>query len=222
MRRWCVYMHEHRVSGKKYIGITGQRPEKRWQNGRGYEGCPRFDHAIRKYGWDAFRHEILYTGLTQEDAERLEIELIAKYDTTNSVRGYNSAQGGGAPRPTAETIAKMKAAARKRMENAHTRAKIRAANLGKILGAETREKLRAAALGRTMPQPTRAKISETMHGRVPYNRAAVQCVETGKIYASMGEAEKQTGVNRSRISLCCRNKPGCNTAGGYHWQFVDK
>ena len=87
---WCVYMHEHRESGKKFIGITNQKPTNRWDNGRGYERCPRFYPAIQADGWDAFRHEILFTNLTQAEAELLEIELISKYGTQDPARGYNS------------------------------------------------------------------------------------------------------------------------------------
>ena len=95
LTNWCVYMHENRVNGKKYIGITSLKPTNRWANGRGYQRCPLFYAAIEKYGWDAFRHDILFTGLTQEEAERLEVDLIAKYQTQDPEKGYNLAAGGG-------------------------------------------------------------------------------------------------------------------------------
>ena len=91
---FCVYMHENRFNNKKYIGITCQKPTYRWKNGRGYDECPRFFNAIQKYGWDGFRHEILYTNLTQNEAEQLERDLIAKYETMNEEKGYNLASGG--------------------------------------------------------------------------------------------------------------------------------
>lgn len=205
MRRWVVYMHEHRETGKKYIGITGQKPEKRWANGYGYMRNPHFWRTIQRDGWDAFRHEILFTGLTWEEAADKEIELIAKYDTQNPAKGYNAAPGGVAPSPSQET-----------------REKIRAANLGKSLSEETREKLRVIAVGREMPQKVRERISRTMQGRIPCNRVAVLCIETGTVYSSMGEAEKLTGICRGGISRCCNEKENYKTAGGYHWQYVDK
>lgn len=94
LTNWCVYMHENRVNGKRYIGITSQKPTRRWANGNGYKHCPLFYHAIQKYGWDAFKHEILFTELTQEQAERLEMDLIEKYETQNTEKGYNLAEGG--------------------------------------------------------------------------------------------------------------------------------
>ena len=45
----------------------------------------------------------------------------------------------------------------------------------------------------------------------------VLCVETGKIYPSAMEAERQTGANNSHIIECCRGKQ--KTCKGYHWQY---
>lgn len=202
MKNYCVYMHTNRVNGKRYIGITGQQPEKRWLNGAGYRCCPYFSKAIDKYGWDAFQHEILYSRLTQAEAANLEAELIAKYKTTDRAFGYNASPGGVAPSPTPET-----------------REKIRTANLGKTLSKATRAKLRALALGRDMPQVTREKISRTMKGRAAANRSAVVCMETGRVYQSMEHAARDVGVARPGISLCCHGRQ--ETAGGYHWRFSD-
>lgn len=43
----------------------------------------------------------------------------------------------------------------------------------------------------------------------------VVCLETGVVYPSTCEAERQTGVNQSSISSCLNGKQ--QTAGGYHW-----
>ena len=96
MQKFIVYMHEHRENGKKYIGITCRKPEHRWSNGKGYVSNSRFTRAIKKYGWDAFNHYILYADLTKEEACKKEIELIAKYKTTNDKYGYNISPGGEA------------------------------------------------------------------------------------------------------------------------------
>ena len=44
---WTVYEHIT-PSGKRYIGITSQKPEKRWSNGRGYDKGSAFRRAIDK------------------------------------------------------------------------------------------------------------------------------------------------------------------------------
>lgn len=90
---YTVYKHTA-PNGKVYIGITGRKPEKRWDNGNGYKGNEHFYRAIRKYTWKNFKHDILETGLTKEQACDKEIELIAYYDSTNPDKGYNHSIGG--------------------------------------------------------------------------------------------------------------------------------
>lgn len=47
----------------------------------------------------------------------------------------------------------------------------------------------------------------------------VLCVETGVVYISAHEAERQTGVYHPNIIACCKGK--YKTTGGYHWQYED-
>jgi len=81
-------------NNKRYIGITSQIPSHRWKRGEGYRTSIFFYRAIQKYGWEKIKHEILFTGLSEEEAKKIEIELIKKYDTTNRGRGYNITSGG--------------------------------------------------------------------------------------------------------------------------------
>lgn len=90
---YCVYMHES-PNCKKYIGITRQKPERRWQNGFGYVNNKYFYRAIEKYGWENFKHIIIKDNLSKENAEKLEIELIKKYESNNPNNGYNILDGG--------------------------------------------------------------------------------------------------------------------------------
>lgn len=91
-RNYIVYKHIC-PNSKVYIGITKQDPIKRWNNGEGYKG-QYFYKAIEKYGWNNIKHEILYTGLTQQEACNTEIDLIAKYQSNNRDYGYNVTEGG--------------------------------------------------------------------------------------------------------------------------------
>lgn len=92
-KEYCVYMHIS-PNGKKYIGITSQKPEYRWNNGKGYIGNKYFTRAIEKYGWDNFEHIIIARGLDEETAKWLEIELIREWDSANRGKGYNISLGG--------------------------------------------------------------------------------------------------------------------------------
>lgn len=90
---YSVYMHTS-PSGKRYIGITKQKPTQRWGNGRNYKSNLHFTSAIEKYGWDNFTHEILCEVDTLEKAKELEILLIAKYRSDEREFGYNISKGG--------------------------------------------------------------------------------------------------------------------------------
>lgn len=96
-RKWTVYVHENKINGKKYVGITSKtNPNDRWRNGRGYDGSPQFYNAIRKYGWDNFNHIIVVNSVTKNEACNIEIMLISALNTRNSEYGYNFYIGGTA------------------------------------------------------------------------------------------------------------------------------
>lgn len=93
-KKWCVYCHTNKINGKKYIGITSQKPEKRWcKMGQGYKGQV-FYNSIEKHGWDNFEHDILFKELEEDEAKKKEIELISKYKTKDKKFGYNLTDGG--------------------------------------------------------------------------------------------------------------------------------
>ena len=206
MKTYCVYKHTA-PHGKVYIGITCQLPCQRWARGKGYRNNWHFYNAIQKYGWDNFQHEILYTGLTQEEAAQKEFELIAQYDATNEERGYNRDYGGTVRRPM----------------SAETRQKISAAHKGKATtkGPAHPQWGKKGPLsqnyGRKHTPEERALMSANNTRKIP-----VVCVEDGKVYSSAVEAAKDKGTYGGSINACCNKRPHYNTAGGYHWRYLDE
>lgn len=196
---WCVYMHEHRETGKKYIGITSQKPTRRWRNGQVYEDNPRFYPDIQSSGWDGFRHEILYTELTQEEAEKLEVALIAKYQTQDPAKGYNLASGGGVNIPTEET--------REKLKRSHEGQK--PTELNKV-------RRMAAVKGKPQTFDHRRKLSKARGGRM------IRCVETGAVYVSACEVQRETGIDPRSVRQVCNHEPQHITAGGFHWEYVQE
>ena len=89
-----IYRHIF-PNGKVYIGQTCRKPEKRWNNGKGYTS-PFMFNAINKYGWDNIQHEILFTGLDQLNADIIEEDLIYYYKQIG--KSYNLANGGSVNR----------------------------------------------------------------------------------------------------------------------------
>lgn len=92
-KSYVVYRHLF-PNGKSYIGITCVKPYYyRWRAGSSYNRQPKVHNAIKKYGWENIQHELLYENLSQEDANRMEQKMIAKFDSVNN--GYNISIGGG-------------------------------------------------------------------------------------------------------------------------------
>ena len=99
MKTWTLYCHVHIATGRRYIGMTSQTMEKRWKNHifaakNSKNGRWHFPNAIRKYGPEAFSHEVLCQSWTLEFANATEERLITQYDTRNPERGFNLAKGG--------------------------------------------------------------------------------------------------------------------------------
>jgi hypothetical protein len=92
---YLVYMHTCVVNDKKYIGVTGQTLKRRigrnWEN---YRGSPYFFSALQKYRSSNFKSEVLFEGLTKEEAAHKEKELIELYETLNPDKGFNLHRGG--------------------------------------------------------------------------------------------------------------------------------
>lgn len=86
-----VYRHIT-PNGKSYIGQCYGDPNKRWQNGKGYEKQV-FGKAVNKYNWENIKHIILETGLTQREANDKEREYIKLFNSLTSQNGYNVRPG---------------------------------------------------------------------------------------------------------------------------------
>ena len=66
-KSYYVYVHKF-PNYKVYIGITNQKPERRWSNGSGYYRQKYIANAIKKYGWNNIEHKILFEGLSKKEA----------------------------------------------------------------------------------------------------------------------------------------------------------
>lgn len=92
--KYTVYAHINKINGKIYIGITGQKPEVRWNNGIAYKKNKHFYSSIKKYGWNNFEHSIIASNLNEKEAKSFEVILIAELGTMNQTKGYNLTSGG--------------------------------------------------------------------------------------------------------------------------------
>ncbi|MBR6517149.1 MAG: hypothetical protein IKT40_09975 [Bacilli bacterium] len=113
----------------------------------GYKNNEYFTNAINKCGWDNIQHIILYKGLTKEEAENKEIELIAKYKSNQREYGYNIANGGHVHCVSNETKEKISKNNARYWKN-------------KQLSEETKNKIRRKRLGQHQSEEAKMKISK--------------------------------------------------------------
>jgi group I intron endonuclease len=169
MRSYCVYCHTS-PSGKKYIGITGQKPDRRWRNGDGYADCIVFNRAIQKYGWDNISHEILETGLTCEEAKTKEIHYIALFHSNAREFGYNATAGGDGCNGTHRSDETKKILSEKCRGFTHTK--------------EAIEKIRESSIENWKRDEYRARMLETHSGKNHFSygktRSAEWCYNLSK------------------------------------------
>ena len=231
---YSVYVHTF-PNGKRYVGVTTWKPELRWgANGCNYKN-PYMVNAIKKYGWKNIKHEIVAENLSTEQAEQMEIDLIAQYNSADKRYGYNISEGG----IFCKTCSKQ------------TREKLRKANLGKTMSEESKKKISQYQKGRVysediiknmciaqkksfhngnnaMHSPeARAKAAAKLKGRKPSEYAIQRANEakyhrvvhipTGKLYKSIKEACIDIGINRTTIIRQCKGQTKKR-----EWRYVDE
>lgn len=155
---YSVYKHTT-PNNKVYIGITSVDVKQRWRNG--YKHNAYFSNAIQKYGWDNIKHEILFNGLTKEEACQKEIELIALYKSNQKGFGYNLSSGG-----ESHEGCKASEELRKKLSDAHK---------GKKLSEETKRKMAESRKGKhwKLSEGARHNISIAKRGRPSHKKIII-------------------------------------------------
>lgn len=225
-------------NGKKYVGITSKRPEVRWgANGRRYTvkcngkyNQPRMAHAILKYKWENVAHEILFEGLTKEEAEEKEIEMISFYQSNCEEFGYNIENGGNANKMSEETKKKLSKSLRGKPKTEEHKKNLSKAKKGisRTLTEETKRKIGAARIGSSVTEATKKKISESRKGKRcgannPNSRKVAQYTKNGDIVAVWDCARQASialNIHHGNLIQCCRGKH--KSCGGFVWRYYEE
>lgn len=212
-----IYKITNTVNGKVYVGQTVQKLRMRWALHK-HQSLNRnrpLYRAMRKYGISKFIIEELEVFPTGTNKERFDVREVFWIKELNSMapNGYNLTSGGNG----------------KFFLSKETKARISQSKVGIPRSPETVEKMRRAALGNTnrrgaiLSESTRAKISQSQIGRKDsdetknkkrlahigeraYNSKKVQCVQTGIVYPSTGDAARSLGLQQTSISAVCLGK----------------
>lgn len=241
--KYSVYMHTNLINGKVYIGKSFRNPVYRWgKDGSGYLRCSRghnkvnqrhFASAIKKYGWENFKHEVLFKGLSSKEASEKEKELIRQYESNNPSKGYNMTEGGegcAGRIVTQETRDLLKESLKKYKKIYQYDKK---GNFIKewrdceeILSAfkvESDSNLYSHLAGKQKSfKGFIFKLEETddVQYRIKTTAKSIRCYTLDgkyiKTYSSYQEAFKETGSHPSMIVRCLRKE--CVSSGGFVWK----
>lgn len=196
---YLIYKHTS-PSGKSYIGQTKNYNYRCWRHQK-TKGCIIFYNAIQKYGWDNFKHEILISGLTLDQANKYEEFYISEHNTLFP-NGYNIKLGGLNNQISTETRRKMSVARTGKVFGPHSedrKLKISIANTGRPssqkgikkgpLSDIVKQKISTANTGRIWTEDQKLKLHK------PKNRKKVECPHCGKI----GDV---SGMTRCHFNNC--------------------
>lgn len=216
MENYTVYIHTNISNGKKYIGITSMNPSIRWKNGFGYKKQKRFYSAIQHYGWDGFTHEVIASGLSKEQAEQMEVELISRYKSNDLRFGYNIENGGVTNKLSEEQKRHISEVNKGKHHSEETKAKMSQSHKGKSTKWLT---------GRKASEDTKRKMSAkrkgTLNGRA---KAVYQYRLDGSFvckYDYMDLTKEALGIKSTgHISSCCLGQRG--KAHGFMWSYEFK
>src|SRR5208337_2102431 len=93
-----IYKITNSINNKAYVGQSQQTLEQRWNHHKsdakriGFN--THFYKAIRKYGTECWKQEILEEVNSVELLNEAEMKWIEYYNTFNRDKGYNSTSGG--------------------------------------------------------------------------------------------------------------------------------
>ena len=176
-----IYKTINLINKKIYIG-------KDKNNNTNYLGSGNhIISAIKKYGRNNFKKEILEHCISENELNAKEIYWIKKLNSTDSLIGYNILDGG--------TDGSKKG----RKLSDETKEKIRQSLLGRVYSLERREKMSknnkgiSRNKGRKLSDETKEKISNKMSGRKLSNetKKKMSIFRTGKKRKPLSEDHKR-------------------------------
>ena len=235
---YTVYRLKNVVTGKNYIGMTGDAPKKRW--GYGYVG--KMGDAIKQFPFDlCWKKHIEFQTPNKEQALELEAELMKWYDSVDN--GYNTSTfSSGAYKHSEEHKNKVSESLTGRTLSEEHRKKLSESMTGKHHTEESKKKMSEAKTGEKHPmfgkhhsEETKNKISEAHIGKHPSEEHRKKMSESHGVYGilqftkdgefiaeypSLHEASRQTGCSQGNLCECCKGKR--KQCGGYAWKYKEE
>lgn len=242
---WLIYKHTS-PSGKVYIGQTRKGVAERWRSGRGYTYNPRtrFSYAIKKYGWDAFLHEIIEDNIeSQALANQREKYWISYYNSYDFNYGYNMTIGGDSISLEAIEKAKKAIQVKKRnkldfiicyelmkffpnstialewfTDNGYCDKLYKKNPINRVIGQENHTCFGfhfCHIINMFDFKPVGVELINEKKG----HRKQIICVDTGDIYDSLTSCSKATGILTQYLSKACKRH---SSTQGFYFAYLEE
>lgn len=196
MNKYIIYKYTS-PSQKIYIGQTNQGLKRRAYNGEGYKHSIYFYNAIKKYGWENFKSQILKQNLNKQQANYWEEYYIKYYQSNNRNYGYNISEGGN--NHTLSPQAKEKISQYMKNNNP-------------MKNPEIAKKVSKKTRGQSLSEQAKKNISQG-------HKKKILCIETGIIYNSRQEAAKAVKRSPSGIGRAATGQQ--KTCANLHWRYIN-
>ncbi len=241
-----IYMIENLINHKVYIGQSQDIERRQKDHMRhlkhGNHDNPHLQNAWNKYGADNFRF-VVQEECDNDIIDERERYYIRTMNSQDDRYGYNK-ESGGCLNKTMSDESKHKMSVKKQGMYRGSENPMYGVHL--VVSDETKKKLSQRFSGTGNPmygvhlQKTdeeKIRMSERVRGELnPFfgqhhseetkrkmrsankRKKPVMCEETGIVYDSSCEVERQLGYDAAHINACCNHK--AHTAYGYHWKFA--
>ncbi len=200
-----VYKATNIKNNKIYIGKTSETLRGR-KRGHKYEAkTPKgyFGYALRKYGIEGFKWDILYFAPNLKELNLKEIECIKLYNSTNNKVGYNITEGGTGGdtytnNPRREEILKAM-----KIERNTPEAKLRVSKVhkGKKATKEQRVEMSIARTGSGNGMYGKNHTEEALKLMSENKKGKKQPIEAVRKTAEANTGKKRTQKQKANISI---------------------
>ncbi len=211
-----VYLTTNIINGNKYIGQDLNNNPKYLGSGK------VFKEALKKYGKQNFKKEILANASSKEELSSLEIYYIDFYNAQKSPIYYNIARGGEGGITSDQTFKKVKVyqfnkelTLLKEWNSAGEASKTLDISRSKIVSACTKNRLYKEFF---WSKDEKIILKSDLHQK--FKRIEQYDLDNNllRVWDYLQQIADTTKFNKSNIHKCCKGK--YKTAYGFKWKYL--
>ena len=213
---YVVYKAINIINDYIYIGITNNfkqriREHKSYANSNRYKYKSRFYNAIRKYGFENFKFEIIETVENRKQLEEREIYWIKYYNSTDKKVGYNITAGGTGGQ-THDVSGKNNPMYGRKYTDEEKRIMSERMK-GRQVSDDTRQRISNSLKNYNKSSEHRKHLSESNKGHLPPNTKPITVINiyTNEIITFVSETQMEKELKCSRKTI----NNGSVTKNGY-------